>query len=344
MSFHINPKTGEAGACKAEKACPFGSSAEHFSTREDARAAYEKSQEAFVEDPFANVSTEELEKLETVMLETYRAEGRELNDEEYDRHYEYIRRVRKGATSTHKQHTRTVKGKAVYSEERLEQHEQIVQNLSEAYKDIANEGRVLVVGGITGAGKTTTVRSNPELESEKYASVNPDDVKVEMVKLGMTPNIPGLLPLETDELIKYEAGIITEKVYTKLSVEKKNMVIDRTMASSNQITKTVDDLKSKGYSDFSGIFVDVDPDEAYERIRNRHHQGVNKYLKTGEGFGERPVPGSAIAATRTDDPDYRSKNAKVFVGLVESGVFTNTPKIFDSSDGSKEVVFSSFKK
>jgi len=343
MTFHINPKTGETGTCKATKACPFGGPDEHFSTREEARAAYEKTQAAFTDDPYAGITTEELEKLETAMLRDYRAESRELTDDEYDRHYEYIRRIRKGATSTHKQFTKTVKGKAVYVDERLEQHEQIVTNLSEAYKAVPNEGRVLVVGGITGAGKTTAVKSNSELQADSYASVNPDDVKIEMVKLGMTPEIPGVLPLETDELIKYEAGVVTDKVYEKLSAEKKNLVIDRTLASANSITKTLDDLRAKGYSDFTGVFVDVDPDEAYARIRSRHHKGLNHYLKTGEGHGERPVPGSAIAATRTDDSTYRSKNAKVFVELAEAGAFTSEPKIFDSSAGSKELTLDEFR-
>jgi predicted ABC-type ATPase len=344
MAFHINPSTGETGLCKAEKVCPFGGPDKHFATSHEARAAYEKTQEAFADEPFAGVTTEELEKTESAMLREYRAAARELTDEEYDRHYEYIRRIRKGATSTHKQFTKTVKGKAVYLDERLEQHDRIVQTLSEAYKDVANEGRVLVIGGITGAGKTTAVNSNPELQAEQYASVNPDDVKIEMVKLGMTPEISGVLPLETDELIKYEAGVITDKLYDKLSAEKKNLVIDRTMARASSITKTIDELKSKGYSEFAGVFVDVDPDEAYGRIRSRHHKGLNHYLKTGEGYGERPVPGSAIAATRTDDPNYRSSNAKVFVDLVDSGVFTKKPKIYDSSAGSKEISFEEFKK
>ena len=344
MSFHINPSTGVPGRCKAEKTCPFGGPDVHFTTADQARSAFEDSQKAFVEDPFAKYSTDELAKIETDMLVNFRLTGQELTDEEYNRHYEYIRRIRKNSPSTHKQFTTTVKGKAVYTDARLEQHEKIVAMFSHAYEAIANDGEVLIVGGITGSGKTTAIAGHPELLAEKYALVNPDEIKVAMIQSEMAPVIPGLLPLETDELIKYEAQLITEKVYNHLSLQKKNLVIDRTMTSENQITKTVEDLKAKGYSTFTGVFVDIDPDEAYERIRNRHHAGINQYLKTGQGFGERPVPGSAIAATRTDDPNYRSKNAKVFVGLVDSGIFTSSPTIFDSSDGSKEIPFHVFKK
>lgn len=48
MAFHINPKTGNTGICKAENGkCPFGSADEHFATRNEARASYEKKQESF---------------------------------------------------------------------------------------------------------------------------------------------------------------------------------------------------------------------------------------------------------------------------------------------------------
>lgn len=40
--FHINPSTGEAGACSAVKGkCPFGGPADHYGSADEARAAYE---------------------------------------------------------------------------------------------------------------------------------------------------------------------------------------------------------------------------------------------------------------------------------------------------------------
>lgn len=45
--FHINTDSGEAGACRAVKGnCPFGSDSEHYSSAEEARAAFEKSMNA----------------------------------------------------------------------------------------------------------------------------------------------------------------------------------------------------------------------------------------------------------------------------------------------------------
>lgn len=43
-TYHINPETGNPGLCKAVQRCPFGASDDHFSTKEDARKAYENGQ------------------------------------------------------------------------------------------------------------------------------------------------------------------------------------------------------------------------------------------------------------------------------------------------------------
>lgn len=44
--FHINSK-GEPGLCQAQKSCPFGGEASHYATAEEARQAFEASQDAF---------------------------------------------------------------------------------------------------------------------------------------------------------------------------------------------------------------------------------------------------------------------------------------------------------
>lgn len=44
-TFHINPQTGVPGECSAKPGnCPYGADAPHYSTKEEARAAFEKLQ------------------------------------------------------------------------------------------------------------------------------------------------------------------------------------------------------------------------------------------------------------------------------------------------------------
>jgi hypothetical protein len=46
--FHVNPETGDVGRCKATKGnCPFGSVEEHYASADDARSAFEASNESF---------------------------------------------------------------------------------------------------------------------------------------------------------------------------------------------------------------------------------------------------------------------------------------------------------
>lgn len=46
--YHVNPETGEAGQCRARKNCPFGDlEADHYTSPEAAREAYEMKQESF---------------------------------------------------------------------------------------------------------------------------------------------------------------------------------------------------------------------------------------------------------------------------------------------------------
>lgn len=48
MAFHVNPKTGNPGVCKAKSGkCPFGGVEDHFEDRADAQKAFEKKQEKF---------------------------------------------------------------------------------------------------------------------------------------------------------------------------------------------------------------------------------------------------------------------------------------------------------
>jgi hypothetical protein len=50
MRYHISPTTGNPNQCRAKSGgCPFGSDREHYFTKEEARSAYEASQQVFAE-------------------------------------------------------------------------------------------------------------------------------------------------------------------------------------------------------------------------------------------------------------------------------------------------------
>lgn len=65
--FHINPTTGRVNICRADdskaKGCPFGGPSDHYSSKEDARAAYEQKNETFQTTPLKKLSSKEKEEL-----------------------------------------------------------------------------------------------------------------------------------------------------------------------------------------------------------------------------------------------------------------------------------------
>lgn len=345
MTFHLNSK-GEPGRCKAQPGnCPFGDETAHYGTKEQARLAYEATMESNnqPEKPFDNLEDSVVKARAVGDFTRLSALKQGLSDEEYELRREYIRRINRSEDSTHRQHSKRLRGKTVYSEERAAQQDAIVDTILARYSHVPSGGRAILSGGMPGAGKTTLLRSLEDIRLDEWATVNPDDVKLLMAEKAMTPAIEGLLPLETDELIKYEAQLITARIYDRVLADRRNLIVDRTMVRSAPVEKELKRLREQGYTSLEVVFADVAPDTAYGRIRQRHKDGVDRFLKTGEGLGERVTPGSAVAISRSEDEAYRSVNGRVLVELTEAGYFTSEPRIFDTTDGVRPLTYQDFK-
>lgn len=347
--YHLDVH-GNPAECRAnQKACPRGGENEHYSTREEARRAFEamNGRKQFAsfrkENPWANLTIEEFAEIEENALREHLKTKTPYSDEEYDRHREYIRRVAKEHKSTHSQNTHRVKGKTKYKEERQALHREIISELMAKYADVPREGRILLTGGLPGSGKTTVVDNNPDLEADQYATVNPDDIKEMLIAKGGAPAIRGLLPMETNSLLQYESQYIADNFVEEISQKRHNLLLDKTMSSPNPISKTLATLRERGYSQIEAVFMDVDGYVAYDRIVARHRQGLDDYVTKGEGIGGRAVSGTVVSASISNDPHFNSTNAQTLVELFKRGEFTATPRIFDTSKNpAVEIPFAKF--
>jgi hypothetical protein len=344
--YHINPKTGNPGICRATKVCPFGDlEADHYSTSQDARTAYEQkmSVENIPEDKpevkvnsWEHLSNQELGQLEEDTLAEKRKTKLPYTDEEYNRHRTYIRRMRKVSDSTHKMYSRRIDGKTVYTLEREELHKKIIDQELASYAKVPNNGRAILAGGLPGSGKSTSL--SLEVNQEEWAIVNPDSIKEKIIKEGEYPRIKGLLPMEHDEILMYEAQLVSDRVLERLMREKKNVIIDKTLSGYNPAAKTIGSLRGAGYSKVEVLFVDVDTDTAYDRITQRHREGLDKYVSGEDDRGSRCVPGSVLVGSTPEDPKFNSKNIETLIRLANDGLIDGDPTVYDNSGSVPEKV------
>ncbi len=226
-----------------------------------------------------------------------------------------------------------------WSDERAALHREIVEDFYARHAHVPNERRGLMLGGLGGAGKTTTLRSTPEIDISQYMSLNPDDFKEELVNRGLTPTIPGhdLTPMETSTLFHAESAHLAEMLAERAYADGKNVVWDVTMGSAEPAKRRVAAMRDHGYRDIDGLFVDIPVSMSIERMRARYRQGIRDWYD-GKGPGGRPVPEYLIRAA--DRGDGTSENWHAFQGMREEfnrwWIFDNAgakPRLIQRSDG-----------
>lgn len=185
---------------------------------------------------------------------------------------------------------------------RVKQQQEIVDAIWAEKAHVPSEGKAVISGGLGGAGKTTTLKGHAGIDPDNWITVNPDDIKEEMAKRGMVPDVPGhpeLSPLERATLIHQESGIIAEMLAERAYGEKKNVIWDITMGSGAGWLKDglIGGLREKGYGDIRGVFVDIPVETSVQRAMGRYRQGVDDF-RAGkpDALGGRYVPPHIIRA------------------------------------------------
>jgi hypothetical protein len=115
--------------------------------------------------------------------------------------------------------------------------------------------------------------------------------------------------MEASELAHEECSYIAKQLALRAYADRKNVIWDITMSSTRSTEGRITEMRSAGYREIEGIFVDIPVEVSVRRANARHREGHDDYL-AGRGFGGRYISPDLIRAQA--DPDYGSVNRATF--------------------------------
>jgi predicted kinase len=221
---------------------------------------------------------------------------RPLTDAEHADHVADVRRrladARAAGLETDAMHTIDT-GREVWSDERDAAHQEIVDTLYAQSAQVPCEGKAILAGGLPGAGKTTVLREHAGIDLSQYLMINPDNIKEEMARRGLIPDVPGLSPMEASDLVHEESSHIAKRLARTAQADGKNVIWDVTMAKADSTEKRIESLRAEGYTHVDAIFIDVSAEVSFRRAELRYREGHDQY-RAGIGWGGRYVPSDVI--------------------------------------------------
>jgi predicted kinase len=198
--------------------------------------------------------------------------------------------------------------RGIWTRERRDVHDAIVHDLYEESASVPCERQAIMAGGLGGAGKSTVLDSYAGIDRSRFLRINPDDIKEEMAKRGLIPELDRLSPMEASDLVHEESSHVAKLLARRAIKDGKNVIWDITMSTAGGTLQRLEVLHEARYAT-KGVFVDIGIDVAVQRADARHRQGHDDYL-AGKGFGGRYVPPEVIRAQA--DAQWGSVNRRTF--------------------------------
>jgi predicted kinase len=231
--------------------------------------------------------------------------------------------------------------RAQWAPERAVLHRDLLDDLSSRATDVPCDRQAIMAGGLGGAGKTTVLEGHAGVDRSQYLTINPDDIKEEMAKRGLIPEVPGLTPMEASDLVHEETSYLAKQFAARVVADGKNVIWDITMSSRSSTESRIDNLKNADYRTM-GTFVDIPVEVGVRRADGRHREGHEDY-RNGEGEGGRYVPADVIRSQA--DPEWGSVNRRTFEqgkekfdqwAVYDNSVDGRAPVLIDASGEARE--------
>lgn len=136
-------------------------------------------------------------------------------DDEHAERDKYVAAVladaHKAGLATDREYASDVK-RRIWTADRSEMQGEIVRDLYAKADGVPCEGKAILAGGLPGAGKTSVLGGVAGIDRSRYLVINPDDIKEEMARRGMVPEIKGLSPMEASDLAHEESSDIAKRL------------------------------------------------------------------------------------------------------------------------------------
>lgn len=214
-----------------------------------------------------------------------------FTDEQYHDHVaaveETLARLRAGDVDSRTWYGRVARGWVVWSADRRAQQRRLIRELWDAQAPAAaRDGRMVLLCGVAGAGKTTIRRDPTKGLDRGYVVVDPGEVVEAMAERGMAPRIDGLSPMEAGPLLHEEAWEIAERLAQLAYRERCNVLWE--IPLNGPPRSRVDAVTAAGY-ELHGVFADAPVDTARQRMLVRHRRAEEDY-RNGRGHGGLFIP------------------------------------------------------
>ena len=220
-----------------------------------------------------------------------------------------LTQARAEGRTTDERYTEPGTDREIWLSDRQKVHDAIIDDLYRRADAVPNEHQAIIAGGLPAAGKSTILDHHPGLDRSQYLTIDPDEIKMEMAKRNLIPEIEGLSPMEASDLAHEESSHIAKALARRAQADGKNVLWDITMSSQASTEQRIEDLRAAGYTRIEGIFVDVPIEVSEVRAAARHRAGQEAY-RAGIGEGGRLIPPEVIRAMA--DPEWGSTNRRAF--------------------------------
>jgi hypothetical protein len=166
-----------------------------------------------------------------------------------------------------------------WTREREAQQQEIIDHFL-GQPGVKRDRKILVVGGLPGAGKTTAINSADGQQAlgialDEYVTVNADEVKAEMIARGMVPDYPGLTADESATLFHAESFEVAHSLMRQAARKGLNFAYDTSLKSSGQLgfATSAGGRAAPPPYETTLLFVDVPTSVAKQRARDRYLAG-----------------------------------------------------------------------